>query len=76
MTAPEPPPSSPDEATQHTADRLALALEEVGFDVGRDFPSLGARMGVTREWLITFGDVRPAVAARLADLLIRSNRQH
>jgi hypothetical protein len=32
--------TAPGVASQQTADQLALALEEVGFDVGRAFPGL------------------------------------
>ena len=75
--AAETPSTEPSlEATaQRTTDRLALALEEVGFDVGRAFPML--RSCVDREDLsvIELGRVTEEVAASLSALLMRAARQ-
>ena len=54
------------------ADRLALALEDAGFDVGHDFPGLHDTIGRAGVAVVSVGDVRPEVASRLADLVIRS----
>ena len=56
-------------AARGTTDRLALALEDVGFDVGQDFPAL--QDAVDRDGLavVRMGDVRPDVAERLAALI-------
>lgn len=48
------------------ADHLALALEEAGFDVGQDFPALYDAIGRQGFAVVRLGDVRPAVADRLA----------
>ncbi|GAA0466384.1 hypothetical protein Ade02nite_46720 [Paractinoplanes deccanensis] len=58
-----------DQRARSAADRLALALEEAGFDVGRDFPHLRDahdRRGVA---VVHVGDVRIEVAERLAEAL-------
>lgn len=55
------------------ADRLALALEDAGFDVGHDFPGLHDTIGQEGVAVVSVGDVRPAVASRLADVLIRGS---
>jgi hypothetical protein len=51
------------------ADRLALALEEAGFDVGEDFPTLQDTIGVHGVAVVHLGDVRPEIADRLADVV-------
>ncbi len=47
------------------ADRLALALEEAGFDVGQEFPGLCDRIGLQGVPVVWLGDVLPSVADRL-----------
>jgi hypothetical protein len=61
-----------DPSGQHSADRLALALEEVGFDVGRAFPTLSG--GVDRDGnpAVDLGQVVESVARQLADILTRA----
>ena len=70
----EPPPGTDLEA-QRSADRLALALEEVGFDVGRAFPMLGS--GVDRRGIpaVELGGVTTTVADRLSVVLSQAARQ-
>lgn len=53
------------------ADHLALALEDAGFDVGHDFPGLHDTIGRGGVEVVSLGDVRPVVASRLADVVIR-----
>jgi hypothetical protein len=57
------------EVAQVSADRLALALEEVGFDVGRAFPMLGS--GLDRRGIagVELGRVTAMVANRLSTVL-------
>lgn len=57
------------------ADRLALALEDAGFDVGQDFPGLRNTIGRGGVAAVGIGDVRPAVASRLADVLARGSSE-
>lgn len=55
---------------QQAADQLALALEDVGFDVGRMFPMLrGVNWGGIPA--VDLGRVTDTVAVSLADLLSR-----
>jgi hypothetical protein len=51
------------------ADRLALALEDAGFDVGEAFPSLQDTIGRRGLPVVRLGDVSPATAERLAAVL-------
>jgi hypothetical protein len=64
-------PSGPDAESpaQRAADRLALALEEIGFDVGVTFPELHGRSGRSGTAAVLLGTVTPAVAADLAAIL-------
>jgi hypothetical protein len=64
-------PSRPDaESTaQRAADRLALALEEIGFDVGVTFPELHGRSERSGTATVLLGSVTPVVAADLAAIL-------
>jgi hypothetical protein len=57
---------------QRSADRLALALEDVGFDVGQEFPALHDAIGRQGAAVVRLGDVSPASADRLADVLSRA----
>jgi len=58
------------ESARRAADRLALALEDAGFDVGQVFPALHDSVGRQGLAVVRIGDVGPAVAERLAALLI------
>ncbi|BFU45768.1 hypothetical protein [Krasilnikovia sp. MM14-A1004] len=53
-------------AARTSADRLALALEDAGFDVGHDFPALHDAIGRQGLAVVRIGDVQPSVADRLA----------
>ncbi|GID32915.1 hypothetical protein [Paractinoplanes brasiliensis] len=58
------------ESAQRSADRLAIALEDAGFDVGQEFPALHDAIGRQGAAVVRIGDVRPAVADRLATALV------
>ncbi|MET8151803.1 hypothetical protein ACIBSW_16735 [Actinoplanes sp. NPDC049668] len=60
---------------QRSADRLALALEDAGFDVGQEFPALHDAIGRQGFAVVRIGDVQPAVAYRLAAALTRGAAQ-
>lgn len=64
--------TSAEARAQQSADGLALALEDVGFDVGRSFPML--RGWVDREGaaLIELGCVTELVATQLTGVLLRA----
>jgi hypothetical protein len=73
MDGEQPPKDAgPGAIAQRSADRLALALEDVGFDVGREFPMLQG--GVDREGapVVDLGRVTEAVASRLSLVLSRA----
>ncbi|WP_433375121.1 hypothetical protein ACQPZX_05345 [Actinoplanes sp. CA-142083] len=55
---------------RRAADHLALALEEVGFDVGQDFPSLQDTLGRRGLPVVRVGDISPEIADRLAVALV------
>jgi hypothetical protein len=57
-------------AARRSADRLALALEEAGFDVGREFPALHDAIGRQGKVVVRIGDVSPLIADRLAAALV------
>lgn len=57
---------------QRSADRLALALEEVGFDVGRAFPMLGSGPDRSGAPYVELGRVSPSVADQLSAVLARA----
>jgi hypothetical protein len=63
--------NDPDAETeaQSSADHLALALEDAGFDVGQEFPALHDAIGRQGFAVVRIGDVQPAVAKRLAAAL-------
>lgn len=61
--------SSADEFAQHAADRLALALEEAGFDVGVCFPGLRSGWDESGAPGVRLGAVTSAVASDLTMLL-------
>jgi hypothetical protein len=58
-----------EEVARDAADRLALALEDAGFDVGQDFPGLRDVIVSQGGVVVRIGDVWPAVADRLAAAL-------
>jgi hypothetical protein len=55
---------------QRATDRLALALEDAGFDVGQEFPALHDAIGRHGIAVVRIGDVHPAIADRLAAVVI------
>jgi hypothetical protein len=57
-----------------SADRLALALEDVGFDVGREFPALHGDIGQRGAPVVRMGDVEPSTVDRLAHVLWQAAR--
>lgn len=73
MAAEGVPSASDSEARAHlSADQLALALEEVGFDVGRDFPMLGSGLNRDGSPYVELGRVAESVASGLSTILIRA----
>jgi hypothetical protein len=58
------------ESARRSADRLALALEDAGFDVGQEFPALHDAIGRQGAAVVRIGDVWPTVADRLAAALM------
>ncbi|QSB14035.1 hypothetical protein JQS43_21230 [Natronosporangium hydrolyticum] len=69
------PGQRPESDALQTADALALALEEVGFDVGRAFPLLGAGSGREGVPVVELGQVSASVADSLAAVLHRAARK-
>jgi hypothetical protein len=61
--------SGPEADAQRSADRLALALEDVGFDVGRAFPMLGDGLSRDGAPVVELGRVSATVAAGLSTVL-------
>lgn len=62
----------PGARARRPADGLALALEDVGFDVGRDFPMLGEGIAHDGVPFVELGRVSEAVASGLAAVLVRA----
>ena len=60
----------PAEAAQRAADQLALALEEVGFDVGRAFPGLRSGWDGSGAPGVHLGAVTCDVASHLSAFLV------
>ncbi|WP_203790681.1 hypothetical protein [Paractinoplanes rishiriensis] len=56
-------------SAREATDRLALALEDAGFDVGLDFPALNDAIDRDGSPVVRIGVVRPAIADRLAALV-------
>ena len=69
--AAEESPSGPDAETlaQGAADRLALTLEEVGFDVGVSFPGLHGASDRSGTPTVYLGNVTSDVASDLSAFL-------
>jgi hypothetical protein len=59
---------------QRSADRLALALEEIGFDVGRAFPMLSSGRDRHGTPNVELGRVTTTVADRLSAVLSQAAR--
>ncbi|MEV4535393.1 hypothetical protein AB0J82_16335 [Asanoa sp. NPDC049518] len=57
---------------QTSVDRLAIALEDVGFDVGQEFSELHDTIGRHGIAVVRLGDIGPATADRLALVLSRA----
>lgn len=58
-------------AARRAVDRLAVALEEAGFDVGQEFPALHDAVGRRGSAVVRIGDVEPSIADRLSSALTR-----
>jgi hypothetical protein len=54
------------------ADRLAMALEEVGFDVGRAFPLLEGNLDRDGGPVVELGQIAVGTANQMADVLTRA----
>jgi hypothetical protein len=63
------------ETAQRAADGLALALEDVGFDVGVAFPGLHGVSDQAGGPAVYLGSVTLAVAADLSAILAQAVRQ-
>jgi hypothetical protein len=59
---------------RRSADRLAVALEEVGFDVGREFPMLTGCADRHGEPAVALGRVSASVADGLSAVLTEAAR--
>lgn len=70
-------PNVPDVEMQarQAADRLALSLEEAGFDVGRAFPLLTGAVDRGGAAVVDVGRVTAQVATELAAVLSRAARR-
>jgi hypothetical protein len=63
---------NPTEVSHLIADRLALAFEDAGFNVGTAFPELRQGWDVSGAPGVRIGSVTSEVAADLAALLFRA----
>jgi len=59
-------------SAQQAADVLALALEDVGFDVGRAFPMLTSGAGSDGVGFVELGRVTAGIASGLAGVLAKA----
>jgi hypothetical protein len=59
---------------RRAADELAVALEEVGFDVGIAFPSLTSAVTRDDQPVVDLGTVSDMTASQLADVLTNAAR--
>lgn len=69
------PRSGVEKTAQASADRLALALEDAGFDVGRAFPTLRGGLDPDGAAVVELGRVTVAVADDLSSVLARAAEQ-
>lgn len=77
MTQQEPRPvPGPETIAQRSADRLASALEEAGFDVGVAFPGLQGILDRTGAPVVELGRVTASDANRLAATLLVAGETH
>lgn len=67
-----PASTRPEHLAQDAADHLATALEEVGFDVGREFTMLQGRLDLNRTPRVDVGRISVASAARLIRVLLEA----
>lgn len=74
MTPAQEPPTG-ETVAQQSADRLALALEEVGFDVGMEFPMLCGTQDSHGAPVVALGRVAEKTAFRLSTALYRAAEQ-
>lgn len=56
-------------SAQQAADLLAIALEDVGFDVGRAFPMMTSGTGLDGVGFVELGRVTAGIASGLASVL-------
>ena len=61
--------SSPERTARDAADRLATALEEVGFDVGREFSGLQSTINLGNRPAVDVGRITAESAVDLARIL-------
>ncbi len=69
------PASASESYAQYVADQLALALEDIGFDVGRAFPMLTSGIGPDEAGFVELGRVTGGVALGLASVLSQAARR-
>jgi hypothetical protein len=70
MAMEEPPTGpGPEAIAQRSADRLALALEDVGFDVGVAFPMLQGGVDHRGAAIVDLGRIAEPVASKLTAIL-------
>jgi len=70
-----PADARPERVAQAAADQLATALEEVGFDVGREFTMLQGRADLNRTPRVDVGRISTTSAARLVRVLTEAARR-
>ena len=61
--------STPERAARQAADQLATALEEVGFDVGREFSGLQSALNLGNKPAVDVGRITSESAVTLARIL-------
>jgi hypothetical protein len=62
-------------AAQRAADSLALALEDVGFDVGQAYPQLRGEVSPDGGSVVELGWVTAEIASSLASVLARAAKR-
>ena len=68
------PPISAEAEAHRSADALALALEEIGYDVGRAFPALNGTVNRDGAPVVELGTVSASTAESLARVLVDATR--